>query len=117
MAEPLSSLGLRKVINASGTMTALGASAVSPEVIAAAASILPHFVVMTELQAAASRSIADATGAEAGCVTACVAAGITRGVAACMTGIQMARIEQPTAARGMKTEGLLQNGRTGSSGA
>src|SRR5438128_10892299 len=110
MAEPLSSLGLRKVINASGTMTALGASAVSPEVIAAAASILPHFVVMTELQAAASRSIADATGAEAGCVTACVAAGITLGVAACMTGIEMARIEQLPDTRGMKNEVLLQKG-------
>src|SRR5207249_10567894 len=62
------------------------------------------------LQAAASRSIADATGAEAGCVTACVAAGITLGVAACMTGIEMARIEQLPDARGMKNEVLLQKG-------
>src|SRR5437667_12254934 len=102
MAEPLSSLGLRKVINASGTMTALGASAVSPEVIAAAASILPHFVVMTELQAAASRSIADATGAESGCVTACVAADITLGAEAGMPGIQIARIEPLPDTRGQQ---------------
>ncbi|EJZ19063.1 pyridoxal phosphate-dependent enzyme, partial [Rhizobium sp. Pop5] len=38
------SIGLRPVINVSGTMTSLGASIVVPEAIEAMASILPHFV-------------------------------------------------------------------------
>jgi hypothetical protein len=42
--------GLKKVINASGTMTALGASRVGEPVIRAMAVILPDFVVMQDLQ-------------------------------------------------------------------
>ena len=38
------SLGLRPVINVSGTMTGLGASIVVPEAIAAMTAILPQFV-------------------------------------------------------------------------
>jgi L-seryl-tRNA(Ser) seleniumtransferase len=37
-------IGLRPVINVSGTMTSLGASIVAPEAIAAMAAILPQFV-------------------------------------------------------------------------
>lgn len=110
MVDLLASLGLRQVINASGTMTALGASSVSAEVIAAATSILPRFVLMTELQAAASRAIAEATGAEAGCVTASVASGISVAVAACMTGAELSRIEQLPDTRGLRNEVLLQKG-------
>jgi len=110
VVDLLPRLGLRQVINASGTMTALGASSVSAEVIAAATSILPRFVVMTELQAAASRAIAEATGAEAGCVTASVASGISVAVAACMTGVELSRIEQLPDTRGLRNEVLLQKG-------
>jgi L-seryl-tRNA(Ser) seleniumtransferase len=91
-------------------MTALGASSVSAEVIAAATSILPRFVLMTELQAAASRAIAEATGAEAGCITASVASGISVAVAACMTGVELSRIEQLPDTRGLRNEVLLQKG-------
>ena len=110
MVDLLPRLGLRQVINASGTMTSLGASSVSAEVIAAATSILPRFVVMAELQAAASRAIAEATGAEAGCVTASVASGISVAVAACMTGVELSRIEQLPDTRGLRNEVLLQKG-------
>ena len=41
------SLGLRPVINVSGTMTALGASIVVPEAVAAMTAILPQFVGLT----------------------------------------------------------------------
>ena len=58
-------LGLTWLINASGTETVFGASPVSPEVTRAIAAILPHAVDMAELQELASRSIAEATGAEA----------------------------------------------------
>ena len=63
----------------------------SPEVIAAIAGILPHSVDMAELQALASRTIAEATGAEAGCVTGCTSASIAISAAACMTGLDLAQ--------------------------
>ena len=83
---------LRRVINACGKMTHLSGAIVLPEIIEAAAESMKHFFVLDELQAAAGRVIADATGAEDGCVTACTAAGITLSIAACMTGTQLARL-------------------------
>jgi len=44
VTDILARLGLRPVINASGTMTVIGASSARPEAIAAAAEILPRFV-------------------------------------------------------------------------
>ncbi len=110
MTDPLSRLGLKQVINAAGTMTTLGASAANAEAIAAATAILTRFTEMSELQRAASRSIAKATGAEAGCVTACAAAGITVSVAACMTGDDLAKIERLPDTEGLKGEVVLQKG-------
>ncbi|MEZ5666520.1 MAG: hypothetical protein R3F55_03615 [Alphaproteobacteria bacterium] len=92
-SDPFGRWGLRRVINASGTMTVLGASRVAPEVIESVAGMLPRFVIMDELQARASRVIAEATGAEAGCVVHCTAAGITLGVAAAIAGDDLAAIE------------------------
>jgi uncharacterized pyridoxal phosphate-dependent enzyme len=77
--------GLSKVINAAGTFTPLGVSRSSPRVAAAAAEALGAFFVMDELQDAAGRAIARATGAEAGTLVHCAAAAITLAVAAAMT--------------------------------
>jgi len=103
-------LGLRPIINVSGTMTALGASIVVPEAVRAVADILPEFVEITDLQRKASAAIARATGAEAGFVTACASAGITLSVAGCMTGADLGRIEQLPDPTGMKTEVVIQLG-------
>ena len=103
-------LGLRPVINVSGTMTFLGASIVVPEAIEAMARVLPQFVEIGDLQRKASGAIARLTGAEAGTVTASTASGITVAIAACMTGADLARIEQLPDARGMKHEVPLQRG-------
>lgn len=85
--------GLTPVINASGTMTSIGASRVTPQVVAAVNQVLDKFVAVDALQARASAVIAELTGAEAGCVTACSAAAITLGAAAAMTGPDLAAIE------------------------
>ena len=77
---------LRRVINACGKMTRLCGASVLPEIADQVRESLGHFYDLDELQAAAGRVIAQATGAESGCVTACTSAGITLGVAACMTG-------------------------------
>ena len=103
-------LGLRPIINVSGTMTALGASIVVPEAVRAVTEILPEFVEITDLQRKASAVIARLTGGEAGCVTASASAGITISVAGCMTGADLGRIEQLPDPAGMKDEVVVQAG-------
>lgn len=101
---------LRRVINACGKMTHLAGAIVLPEIAAVAAESMKHFFVLDELQVAAGRVIAAATGAESGCVTACTAAGITLGVAACMTGNDIAKVHQLPDATGMSSRVLIQKG-------
>ena len=108
--DPRSQLGLRRVINAAVTMTSLGASAAAPEAVAAAAGILPWFVEIEDLQRIASRAISRATGAEAGMVTASSAAAITVGVAACMTGDDLGRIERLPDSSGSPSRVAIQAG-------
>lgn len=85
-------LGVRRRINAAGTLTRLGGKPMAPEVSAAMAAAAPHAVDMAELQAAASRSIARITGAEAGMVTCGAAAALTLAAAASMTRWDIARM-------------------------
>src|SRR5690242_15316883 len=85
--------GCKRLINVSGTMTSLGGSITSEDVRRETAAIMGEFVDMHELQALASRAIADLTGAEAGCLTASASAGISLAIAACMAGLDPARVE------------------------
>ncbi|WP_439495198.1 aminotransferase class V-fold PLP-dependent enzyme [Bosea sp. (in: a-proteobacteria)] len=110
-------LGLRPVINVSGTMTALGASIVVPEAIAAMAAVLPHFVEVDELQKQASKVIARLCGAQAGFVTASCSAGITLAVAGAMTGDDLLAVERLPDATGLKDEVLIMTGHMVSYGA
>jgi len=103
-------LGLRPIINVSGTMTGLGASIAVPEAVRAAAEILPEFVEINDLHRKASPVIARLTGGEAGFVTACASAGITLAVAATMTGADLVRIEQLPDTTGMKHAVVVQAG-------
>jgi len=103
-------LGLRRIINVSGTMTSLGSSIVVPEAVQTVDGVLTEFVEINELHRRACATIARATGAEAGCITASCSAGITISVAGCMTGADLARIEQLPDATGMKDEVLIQVG-------
>ena len=91
--DPFTRWTLTPVINASGTMTAIGASRVPNDVRVAVDRVLASFVDMDELQSRAGAIIARATGAEAGCVASCSAAAMTQTVAACLTGANLARIE------------------------
>jgi L-seryl-tRNA(Ser) seleniumtransferase len=102
--------GLRRVINACGKMTHLAGAIVLPEVAAVASEALRHFFVLDELQEAAGRIIAETTGAEDGCVTACTAAGITQSVAACMTGEDLAKVLRLPDTDGMPNRVVIQKG-------
>jgi L-seryl-tRNA(Ser) seleniumtransferase len=110
-------LGLRPIINVSGTMTSLGASIVVPEAVAAVSAILPQFVEIGDLQKKASRVIARLCGTEAGFVTASCSAGITLAVAGAMTGCDLAAVERLPDAGGLKNEVLLMTGHMVSYGA
>ncbi|MEQ9247067.1 MAG: hypothetical protein RLO21_13850, partial [Nitratireductor sp.] len=103
-------LGLRPVINVSGTMTSLGASIVVPQAIETVASVLGQWTEMSDLQRMASRTIARLTGSEAGCVTASCSAGITLAVAAAMTGSDLAAIERLPDTTGLRNEVVVQAG-------
>jgi D-glucosaminate-6-phosphate ammonia-lyase len=105
--DPRPALGLRPVINASGTMTSLGASIVRPEAVAAMSELLPQFVEMGDLHRLASRAVARATGAEAGFVTASCSAGITLSVAGTMTSADLAAIERLPDTAGLRNEVVL----------
>ncbi|MBY5324134.1 aminotransferase class V-fold PLP-dependent enzyme [Rhizobium johnstonii] len=111
------SLGLRPVINVSGTMTSLGASIVVPEAISAMASILPHFVEINDLQRKASAVIARLTDGEAGFVTASCSAGISLAVAGAITGNNLLAIEKLPDVVPEKNEVLVQMGHVVSYGA
>jgi D-glucosaminate-6-phosphate ammonia-lyase len=110
-------LGLRPVINVSGTMTSLGASIVVPEAVEAVSAILSEFVELGDLHRRASAVIADLTGAEAGVITASCSAAISLAVAASMTGPDLAAIERLPDTTGLKDEILIQSGHMVSYGA
>ncbi|WP_196258877.1 aminotransferase class V-fold PLP-dependent enzyme [Pelagibacterium limicola] len=119
MSEPdiRAKLGLRPVINCSGTMTSLGASIVVPHAVETIAAILTQWTELSDLQRIASRTIARLTGAEAGCVTASCSAAITLACAAAMTGKDLAAIERLPDSTGLKNEIVVQTGHLVSYGA
>lgn len=110
-------IGLRPVINVSGTMTGLGASIVVPEAIAAMTQILPQFVEVNDLQRKASAVIARLTGGEAGFVTASCSSGISLAVAGAITGPDLLAIEKLPEVSTEKNEVLVQMGHVVSYGA
>jgi L-seryl-tRNA(Ser) seleniumtransferase len=84
--------GLSRLINGRGPSTIVGANRVSHEIIEYMKSVLTQPVEMRQLQALASEVISKFTGAEAGCVTGCAAAGVAVAIAAFLTQDDMAKI-------------------------
>lgn len=86
--------GVGPVINACGPVTRLSGGHMHPDVAAAMVAAGGECVDMVELQAAACRVIAHATGAQAGIVTSGASAGILLGAAACLAGLDPARMNR-----------------------
>lgn len=86
-------LGVRRVINASATLTRLGGSLMPPPVVAAMAEASGWFVDLPEFQRLVGAEIARLTGNDACYVSSGAAAGITLAVAACLTGDDPALID------------------------
>jgi D-glucosaminate-6-phosphate ammonia-lyase len=94
MTELYRALGVRIVLNAAGTLTRLGGSRMAPEVLAAMAEASRAYVRIEDLQEAAGKVIAEATGAESGYVTSGAAAGLLLGTAACVAGLDLQKMER-----------------------
>jgi L-seryl-tRNA(Ser) seleniumtransferase len=100
-------LGVRTIINAKGPSTRVSGGLLAPEVTAAMADAATRCVDMAELQAGASRIIAEITGAEAGIVTSGAAAGLLLGTAACVAGLDPGRMARLPDTAGMKNEVIM----------
>src|SRR3954467_6645293 len=79
-------LGLKHVINATGTVTNLGGSLMPPEVVAAWVEASRHFVNLLDLQTKVGERIAKIIGVEAALVTTGAAGALLIGTAAAVTG-------------------------------
>jgi len=86
--------GVPTVINAAGTVTRLSGGHMHPDVLAAMREAAGACVDMVTLQAGASRVIARVTGGEAGIVTSGASAALLLGAAACLAGLDSARMNR-----------------------
>lgn len=100
-------LGLTPILNVAGTHTKLGGPLMNERAAQAMLDASREAVPIDQLQAYASRIIADITGAEAGYVTSGAAAGLTLATAACMCGLDLARINRLPDTRGMPAEVII----------
>lgn len=100
-------LGVRRIINAKGTATRLSGGIMRPEVSRAMSEASQACVDMAELQAAASKRIAAATGAEAGYVASGAAACLLLAAAACMARLDPGAMARLPDTRGLRGEVIM----------
>jgi D-glucosaminate-6-phosphate ammonia-lyase len=100
-------LGVRPIINAGGPNTRLSGGIMAEPVVQAMAEASQHCVDMFELQARASAIIAEITGAEAGLVTSGASAALLVGLAACVTGLDPARMNRLPDTTGMRDQVIV----------
>ena len=99
--------GVRTIINVAGSSTRVGGALMPPDVVSAISEAASNSVNMVELQAAASKFIAEVTGAEAGYVTSGAAAGLTLGTAAILARLDPGKMERLPDTTGMKNEFIV----------
>jgi len=86
--------GVKPIVNVAGTMTRYGGALMEKEALEAMDEAARYSVRLDELQAAASKVIAEKTHAEAGIVTAGAYAALTLGTAACICRFDVARMNR-----------------------
>jgi L-seryl-tRNA(Ser) seleniumtransferase len=101
-------IGVKHVINATGTVTTLGGSLMPPEVIAAWSDAAKHFVDLSELQDKVGAQIAKLVGVEAAMVTTGAAGAMLLGTAAAVTRGDRNLLQRLPDTAGMKNEVILQ---------
>jgi L-seryl-tRNA(Ser) seleniumtransferase len=101
-------LGIKHVINATGTVTVLGGSVMPPEVVAAWADAARHFVNLLELQDKVGARIAKLAGVEAAMVTTGASGALLLGTAAVVTRGDPRLIQRLPDTHGIRNEVILQ---------
>lgn len=86
--------GVRTVVNVTGTVTRLGGAHMEKETLDAIWEAGQYSVCLEELQAAANQVISRLTHAEAGIVTAGASAALTLATAACICGLDVAKMNR-----------------------
>lgn len=86
LPDVFDALGIRPIINAVGYATRVSGSCPHPDVVAAMAAASSEYFEIDDLLNAASRLIAETTGAEAGIVTCGAGAALSLAAAACLAG-------------------------------
>jgi len=102
--------GFKKIINASGTMTALGGSLMPPEVVEAMDEAAKEWVRLPDLLDAVGNRIAELAGVESCLISSGCAACMTMSTAACLTGKDRLKIARLPNTEGMKNELIWQKG-------
>lgn len=105
-----STIGLPRVINAAGRMTALGVSTLSDEVAKAVVEGGQSYVVLDELMDKAGEIISSYTKAEASVVTSSASAGICMSVAGVISKGKKSILERLPDSSGLANEILLMKG-------
>ena len=100
----IEALGVRRVVNASATLTRLGGSLMPPEVLEAMRDAADAWVDLEEFQGAVAEEIARRTRNEAAMVVTGAAAGICLAVAACIVGDDPAARDRLPDTTGMKRD-------------
>ena len=101
-------LGIKKLINAEGTLTRMGGSVMDPGVMEEMMEASKYFIDLNELLEKAGEYVANLIGVEASYITSGAAAGLTLSTAACITGTNPAKIRQLPVMPGLKNEVLIQ---------
>jgi len=100
-------LGVKKYINASGTLTKFGGSIMPLSVLEAMTEASQSFVEIEELLRKTGNRIAELVGAEAGYITCGATAALAITTAACMAGTDQAKIKRLPDSEGMKNEVII----------
>ena len=103
-------LGLARIVNASGRMTALGVSTASEKTALAMKEASQNYVDIADLMDAAGKRIAGFSGGEDACPTAGAAAGIAVAVAGCIAKGSVSITQRLPDSSGMPNEVILQKG-------
>ena len=101
-------IGVRPIINASGTTTKYGGTKLRSEVQKVMNQASTIMVDIDELNQAAGKVIAEITGAEAGLVTSGAAGGLLLQAAACMAGSDPINMAKLPSTHGLKNEIMMQ---------
>jgi len=107
-ASVYEALGVKHVINATGTVTVLGGSVMPPEVVAAWVDASKHFVNLLDLHDKVGERIAKLIGIEAALVTTGAAGALLLGTAAVATRADPKRIARLPDTAGMPNEVIVQ---------